>query len=145
MAEKVKVSCTHCGTTNHYPLDSSEKKVVCGRCTSVLPKPGTVVELSPEQANSLLRNSSLPILVDFHSPTCAPCHIMHPAVENLAKRRAGELMIVKLNVDQHPEFAAAFSIQGVPTFLVMRKGNEIGRISGAMSEADFALWVANKV
>jgi len=71
--------------------------------------------------------------------------MMHPVVESLAKRRTGELMVVKLDVDQHPELGASFGVQAVPTFIVLRKGNEIGRTSGAMSEADFALWVASKV
>lgn len=145
MAEKVKVSCSHCGVTNYYPTESSGKKVVCGRCKGVLPLPGTVVEPAPEQAYNLFQNSSLPILIDFYSPTCAPCQMMHPIVENLARRRAGELMVVRLNVNLNPEPGAAFGVQGVPTFIVIRKGNEIGRTSGVMSEADFALWVANKV
>ncbi len=145
MAERVKVSCSFCGTTNYYPLDIEGKKVVCGRCKNVLPRPGTVIEPAPEQAYNLFQNSSLPILIDFHSPTCAPCNMMHPVVESLAKRRTGELMVVKLNVNQHPELGASFGVQTVPTFIVLRKGNEIGRTSGAMSEADFALWVASKV
>lgn len=71
--------------------------------------------------------------------------MMHPVVESLAKRRTGELMVVKLDVDQHPELGASFGVQTVPTFIILRKGNEIGRTGGAMSEADFALWVASKV
>ncbi len=143
--EKVKVSCSFCGVTNYYPAESSSKKVVCGRCKSVLPLPGTVIKPAPEQAYNLFRKSSLPILVDFYSPTCAPCQMMHPVVENLARRRRGEIMVIRLNVNLHPEIGTSFGVQGVPTFIVIRKGNEIGRTSGAMSEADFALWVANKV
>lgn len=145
MTEKAKVSCYHCGTTNYYPLTASGKKVVCGRCKNVLPIPGTVIEPAPQQVYNLLQNSFLPILVDFHSPTCAPCHIMHPIIENLAHRRAGELMVVKVNVNQYPELGAAFNVQGVPTFLIIRKGTEMARTTGAMSEADFALWVARRI
>lgn len=145
MEERVKVSCSHCGTTNYYPLKTKGKKVVCGRCKNVLPEPGMVVEPLPEQAYNLFQNSSLPILIDFYSPTCAPCHMMHPVVESLARRRAGELMAVKLNVNEHPELGASFGVQAVPTFIVLRRGNEMGRTSGAMSEADFALWVASKI
>ncbi|NIO47853.1 MAG: thioredoxin fold domain-containing protein [Candidatus Aminicenantes bacterium] len=145
MAEKVKVSCPNCGSTNNYPLGLSGKKVVCGRCKYPLPEPGSVLEFSAGPASSFLQNSKLPILVDFFSPTCAPCHMMHPVVESFAKRRAGEIMVVRINVDQQPQVAAEFRVQAVPTFVIFHKGYERSRTSGALSEADFALWVASKV
>jgi thioredoxin 2 len=144
MAEKKRVSCFRCGATNNYPVNAEGKKVVCGRCKSVLPEPGSVIEPPAEGAANLIRHSSLPVLIDFYSLTCAPCLMMHPVLERLAKRRAGEIMVVKLNVDQHPELAASFGVQAVPTFIVVHKGTERGRTSGAMAEADFSLWVASR-
>jgi thioredoxin 2 len=145
LPEKVKVVCPDCGAVNNYPLGISGKKVVCGRCKSVLPEPGAVIEPLPNQIAHFMQNTSLPVLVDFNSPTCAPCHMMHPVVESLAKRKAGELIVVKINVDQNPQIAIQFGIQGVPTFLVLFKGLERGRTSGAMSEADLALWLASRI
>ena len=145
MGEKVKVSCFQCGATNNFPMDAVGKTVVCGRCKKALPIPGLVLELPPEKGYNLFYNSSLPILVEFYSPTCGPCMMMHPIVERLAKRRAGEIMVVRLNTDRNPEVAATFGIKGVPTFVVILKGKERGRTSGAMSEADFSLWVASRV
>lgn len=144
MSEKVKVSCLHCGATNKFPLEAKGKKVVCGKCRNSLPVPGEILEPPLDQVVRLIQNSGLPILIDFYSPTCAPCHMMHPVVENLAKRRAGELMIVRLNVDTYPQLAAQFGIQGVPTFIIISRGNERARTTGAMSETDFSLWVASK-
>ena len=145
MSEKVRVACFHCGVTNNYPIDAVGKTVVCGRCKNALPVPGTVLDLPPKKGYNLFYNSSLPILVDFYSPTCGPCMMMHPIVDRLAKRRAGEIMVVRLNVDRNPEVSATFGIKGVPTFLVLLKGAERGRTSGAMSETDFSLWVASRV
>jgi thioredoxin len=144
MSDKLKVSCFNCGVTNYYPLNVEGKNIVCGRCKNVLPIPGEVLEVSPERAFNLLKNSSLPVLVDFYSLTCAPCQMMHPIVERLAKRRAGEIMVIKINVGEHPEAASYFGIQGVPTYLLIHKGYEKGRTSGAMPEADFSLWVASR-
>ena len=144
MSDKVKVSCSNCGATNNYPLDAAGKKVVCGKCHNELPVPGEVLEIPPEKAYLLFAHSSLPVLVDFYSPTCGPCHAMHPVVERLAKRKAGDLMVVRLNVDRLPEVGARFGIQGVPTFIVFSRGAERGRVSGAMPETDFALWVASR-
>lgn len=143
--EKVKVSCFHCGRTNYYPVSASGKKVVCGRCKNALPNPGTTVEPAPQQVFNLIQNSSLPILIDFYSPTYASCLPMHPVVEKLARRRAGELMVLKINISQYPDVGAVFGVQGVPTFLIMHKGTELARSTGAMTEADFALWVASRI
>jgi len=145
LPEKVKVSCPNCGATNNYPLGFSGKTVVCGRCKHPLPEPGSVLELSAGQASGFFQNSKLPILVDFFSQTCAPCHMMHPVVKGFAKRRAGEIMVVRINVDLYPQVAAEFRVQGVPTFVILHKGYERGRTSGALPEADFALWVASKI
>jgi len=71
--------------------------------------------------------------------------MMHPVVDSFAKRKAGEIMVVRINVDQHPQVAADFRVQAVPTFVILHKGYERGRASGALSEADFALWVASKI
>ncbi len=145
MVEKVKVVCPECGAINNYPLGISGKKVVCGRCQNELHEPGTVIEPLSSQIPHILQNKSLPILVDFYSPTCVPCHMMHPVVENLAQRKAEELMVVKINVDQNPQIASQFGIQGVPTFVILHKGLERGRTSGAMSEADLSLWLASRL
>jgi len=144
MTDKIKVSCLQCGATNAYPTEAGRRAVVCGRCKTPLPAPGLVVEPTPEQAVALIQAAQLPLLIDFSSPTCMPCHMMAPILESLARRRAGSLMVLKIETESHRELAAAFKIQAVPTFVVMKGGFEIGRASGAMSETDFSLWVASK-
>jgi thioredoxin-like negative regulator of GroEL len=57
----------------------------------------------------------------------------------------GRCMVLKINVDQNPQTAAQFAILGVPTFVIVFNGHERGRTSGAMSEADLALWVASRI
>jgi thioredoxin 2 len=144
MPDKVKVSCLQCGATNNFPMDSAGKTVVCGRCRNPLPRPGSVLDLPGPAAESLIQKAGLPVLVDFYSPTCGPCLIMHPLVERLAERRAGQLMVVKVNTDNNPGLAASFGIRAVPTFVILSRGTERGRVSGAMGETDFSLWVASR-
>jgi thioredoxin 2 len=142
--DKVKVSCGVCGATNNFPLAARGKTVVCGRCKSPLPEPGAVLEPSMEGIIGLFRNSSLPVLADFYSTTCGPCHMMHPILERLAARRAGEIVVVRINVEYQPELAREFGVQGVPTFVIVKKGAEMGRTVGAMDESSFALWAASR-
>jgi thioredoxin 2 len=141
---RVMVSCASCGTTNYYPSNAGGKKAACGRCRAVLPQPGTVLEPGQPEVYSLLRNSKLPVLVDFYSPTCGPCHVMHPVLDRLARRRAGEIVVVKVDVDRLPELASGFGIQAVPTFIIVLSGTERARTSGAVSEENFSLWVASR-
>jgi thioredoxin 2 len=141
--EKAKTICLTCGAVNAYPLETGGKKVVCGRCKTPLPPPGGVLDPGLEaEFEILISNGSLPVLVDFASQTCAPCHLMHPILERLAARRAGEIVVVRVDVERHPELAARFGIRAVPTFVVLSRGYETARTTGAMSESDFSLWAA---
>lgn len=54
-------------------------------------------------------------------------------------------MVLQVDMNKHAELGAAFGVQGVPTFIIFSKGFERARTSGAMSEADFSLWVASKI
>jgi thiol-disulfide isomerase/thioredoxin len=140
--KKVKVSCLHCGTTNNVPLTVHKKKIVCGRCKKELPSPGTVVEPLPNQVYELFQKSAIPVVADFYTVSDISCELMHSFVMELAERRMGELMVARIDVEEHPELAAAFGIQEVPTFLVLYRGSERARSVGEMAETDFSLWVA---
>ena len=143
-AEKIKVSCLSCGATNLFPMTAVGKRVVCGRCKTPLPVPGAVLEPSSDQATRLFQVSAKPVLVDFFSATCGPCQMMHPVLERLAKRRAGDLTVIRLNVESHPDLAQRFGIRAVPTFVILSRGMERARMSGAVGEEDFAFWVASQ-
>lgn len=141
-SRKIKVSCFQCGQTNYFPAEADSKTVVCGRCRNPLPRPGDVVAVNSVQAINLIKRSSLPVLVDFYSDSCGPCLLMAPILDRLARRRAGELMVIKVDVERYQDLAAQLGITAVPTFIVFHKNAERGRISGAMGEMDFSLWVA---
>ncbi len=142
--DKVKVSCGTCGTTNNFPLAARGKTVLCGKCKSPLPEPGRILEPGAEGIINLFHNSTLPVLADFFSQTCGPCHMMHPILEGLAVRRAGEVAVIRIDVELHPDLAREFGVRGVPTFVIVHKGAERGRQVGAADESSFALWAASR-
>jgi len=144
MTEKINVVCPACGATNRFPAEADGKTVVCGRCKSPLPMPGRVLEPSADQLTVLIQKSARPLLIDFYSETCVPCRMMHPIVESLAARRAGDLTVVKVNTNMLPEMARTFRVEAVPTFVIIKNGIERGRTMGAMNETDFSLWAASK-
>ena len=75
--------------------------------------------------------SSHPLaLIDCWAPWCAPCVVIAPTVEELAKEYAGRVFFGKLNVDENPRTAGIFQIFGIPTLLIMENGKEVDRIVG---------------
>jgi thioredoxin 1 len=75
------------------------------------------------------------VVVDCWAAWCAPCRAIAPVVEQLAKDYSGKVVFGKLNVDENPETAERFGIMAIPTLLVMRKGQEVDRIVGALPKS----------
>ncbi|MDR3574643.1 MAG: thioredoxin [Anaerolineaceae bacterium] len=78
--------------------------------------------------------SSLPVLVDFWAPWCGPCRMVAPIMEKWAQQYAGRVNIVKMNVDENPRTSARYSVQSIPTMLVVKNGQIVDRWAGALPE-----------
>ena len=78
--------------------------------------------------------SSLPVVVDFWAPWCAPCRMVAPTLEKLAKENAGKLLVAKVDTDENPEWAGKFGVQGIPTMLFVSGGKVVHRQVGALPE-----------
>ena len=76
--------------------------------------------------------SDTPVLVDFYADWCGPCKMMAPVVEQLSKEMGDQVRILKVDVDRNQAAAMAYQIQGVPTFVIFKKGKIMWRQSGAM-------------
>ncbi len=100
-----------------------------GAAQRAVDRPITVTDATFQQ---LVTQSQVPVVVDFWAPWCAPCRMIAPALEDIAREFAGRLVVAKLNVDENPNTAAAFGIMSIPTLIVFRNGQPVDRIVGAL-------------
>jgi len=89
------------------------------------------IEVTDVNFNEVVRSSSL-VVVDCWAPWCAPCRMMAPIIDEMARDYAGKILFGKLNVDENPRVPAEYQIMSIPTFLVFKDGVLVDRIVGAM-------------
>jgi thioredoxin 2 len=124
------IRCPNCGTLNRVG-PAAEGVPRCGKCGNLLP---WVVDATGETFDAEIR-ASVPAIVDFWAPWCAPCRMIEPVLDDLARDRAGELKVVRVNVDENPELASRFGAMSIPLLVAFRDGEEVERVVGAMPRA----------
>ncbi len=131
------VACAGCGRRNRVPVAAGAGVPRCAECHEPLP---WLVE-ADDAGFAAASASTVPVLVDLWAPWCGPCRMVGPAVEDLARRFAGRVKVLKVNVDEAPSVAQRFGARSVPTLLVLQGGREVARQVGALPAAALGRWV----
>jgi thioredoxin 2 len=131
------VTCPHCGKRNRVAAAATGKPR-CANCHQWLP---WIADAGDADFVDIAEKVSIPVLVDLWAPWCGPCRMVSPALEQLATERAGQLKLVKVDIDKAPEISQRFAVQAVPTLLVLRDNEVLARQSGAAPVAALRRWL----
>ena len=135
------VTCPNCGRRNRVP-SAANGVPRCGNCHRPLP---WITDADDTDFAEVAERASIPVLVDLWATWCGPCRMVSPALEQLATELAGQLKLVKVDVDQSSAVAARFEVQAVPTLIVLRNGQVAARQAGAAPLNTLREWVSQVI
>jgi len=132
------IKCPSCGANNRVPADKLRTGLepVCGRCKTPLYASTHPVIVTDANFAEQVERSPLPVLLDMWAPWCGPCRMIAPVIEQLSGELAGRVKVAKLNTDENPITASRFNVRSIPTLLVLKDGQEVDRIVGALPKQE---------
>ena len=92
-----------------------------------------------------VRNSDVPVVVDFWAEWCGPCKMIAPVLEEIAVDYEGKLKICKMDVDANTETAPKYGIRGIPTLILFNNGDKVGEKVGALSKSQLAAFIDSAI
>ncbi|SNS09550.1 thioredoxin [Antarctobacter heliothermus] len=92
-----------------------------------------------------VKNSDIPVVVDFWAEWCGPCKQIGPALEEIAKEMEGKVKIAKVDVDSNPNTAAAMGVRGIPALFVFKDGQAVSNLAGARPKAALQSWIKESI
>ncbi len=88
------------------------------------------MQLDPSRFDAEVKESTVPVIVDFNATWCGPCKLLAPTMEKVAKNYESRAKVYSVDVDGAQALATSFGIRGVPTLIFFKGGREADRLSG---------------
>lgn len=103
----------------------------------------TDADLHDFQQKVLEASERQPVLVDFWADWCPPCHAIAPHITRVVNELEGEVILVKVEVDEgeNMKLAGRYGLRGFPTIMLFDKGEERGRFAGSRGSPWIRHWI----
>ena len=95
------------------------------------------LQVTDASFDEVVLKSDKPVLVDFWARWCGPCRMLGPVIEELATEYEGRVVVGKVDVDNNQEFAAKYGVRNIPTVLVFKDGEVVGRQVGVAAKKTY--------
>jgi thioredoxin 1 len=92
-----------------------------------------------------VKNSDIPVVVDFWAEWCGPCKQIGPSLEELSDEMAGKVKIVKVNVDENPMAPSQMGVRGIPALFIFKNGEVVANAAGARPKAALESWITESI
>lgn len=105
---------------------------------------GTVA-VTDDTFESEVRNSTIPVVVDFWAEWCGPCKQIGPVLEEISDEMSDQVVIAKHNIDQEPNTPTKYGIKGIPTMLLFKGGELKATKVGATTKSNIISWIKENI